>query len=317
MLKLVKKFKIFSWILKSLKLKIVFCYFVLRWGMQKWGILKGDILLEFWSWRDNMELNFGVLILERQHGVGISFRFFRCPAWKCGFGIAFVVICSVQLGFPEFLFSGDQKAAVNSLFSSFSILRSVLPFPFPWWRRFSFGVFCFLFSKIKLQCCFSFLLTAGVGSFFCFLFANVLWIDIYISIYLSIYLSIYIYILSDHALDILHPYQPKSVCCFLNVFGVIFFLIKKGICICSLIYRLLQGWIFLGLFCSPPFFCVKSRLGFFPCFFIKFVGVRSALFFFYLFFPPYKANKTILLFFSVPSHQNTAFIIPRICSNLS
>ena len=193
MLKLVKKFKIFSWILKSLKLKIVFCYFVLRWGMQKWGILKGDILLEFWSWRDNMELNFGVLILERQHGVGISFRFFRCPAWKCGFGIAFVVICSVQLGFPEFLFSGDQKAAVNSLFSSFSILRSVLPFPFPWWRRFSFGVFCFLFSKIKMQCCFSFLLTAGVGSFFCFLFANVLWIDIYISIYLSIYLYIYIY----------------------------------------------------------------------------------------------------------------------------
>ena len=193
MLKLVKKFKIFSWILQSLKLKIVFCYFVLRWGMQKWGILKGDILLEFWSWRDNMELNFGVLILERQHGVGISSRFFRCPAWKCGFGIAFVVICSVQLGFPEFLFSGDQKAAVNSLFSSFSILRSVLPFPFPWWRRFSFGVFCFLFSKIKMQCCFSFLLTAGVGSFFCFLFANVLWIDIYISIYLSIYLYIYIY----------------------------------------------------------------------------------------------------------------------------
>ena len=44
------------------------------------GILKGDILLEFWSWRDNMELNFGVLILERQHGVGISSRFFRCPA---------------------------------------------------------------------------------------------------------------------------------------------------------------------------------------------------------------------------------------------
>ena len=135
-------------------------------------------------------------------------------------------------------------------------------------------------------------------------------LDRYLYIYLSIYLSIYIYILSDHALDILHPYQPKSVFCFLNVFGIIFFLIKKGICICSLIYRLLQGWIFLGLFCSPPFFCVKSRLGFFPCFFIKFVGVRSALFFFYLFFPPYKANKTILLFFSVPSHQNTAFIIP-------
>lgn len=187
--------------------------------------------------------------------------------------------CSITLSWDE----GCRNGALYTLFFHFD-------FPDGENLALDFSVSC----SPKSNCRIGFLLFANCRGEFLFLFP-----------------------FCQRALDILHLYQPKSVCCFLNVFGVIFFLIKKGICICSLIYRLLQGWIFLGLFCSPPFFCVKSRLGFFPCFFIKFVGVRSALFFFYLFFPPYKANKTILLFFSVPSHQNTAFIIPRICSNLS